>query len=159
MSLCPKISLQKTCRASHSPLDRAPLPQPLTSQGAKSAQARARNEAKANKGPSSQLKSNAVSVMKCGCGGREVCCSYIPYHKLQLPHLRLRALLSFPTLTPRPRSRSSATSASRPSRAPRSSLCECFLPQLFPDIRLQQHVDGKHSKMTFAQCFPKFVAA
>ncbi|TXT13670.1 hypothetical protein VHUM_01037 [Vanrija humicola] len=24
---------------------------------------------------------------------------------------------------------------------------------------LQQHVDSKHAKSTFAQCFPKFVAA
>lgn len=36
----------------------------LTSQGAKSAQARARNAAKADKGPTSQLKSNAVSSVR-----------------------------------------------------------------------------------------------
>lgn len=34
-------------------------------QGAKSAQARARNAAKADKGPTSQLKSNAVRLLLC----------------------------------------------------------------------------------------------
>ncbi|EJT50685.1 hypothetical protein A1Q1_08237 [Trichosporon asahii var. asahii CBS 2479] len=69
--------------------------------GAKSAQARARNAAKADKGPTSQLKSNA-SIM--------------------------------------------------------CSICRQTFQGTAKAPMLQQHVDGKHPKSTFAVCFPSFAA-
>ena len=86
-------------------------------QGAKSAAKRERNAKEAGKGPSSQLKSNAVSSYPLHVfhTGMHAVFTVLAGILCMIADLRLL-------------SRSSATSASRPSRALPSSPCEFFPP-------------------------------